>query len=126
MRILYDNFFLYNTYVFFYVLLVTNLIFNRHLHLELCQISRELNGIFGIWMTLEMINCIICLMRHCWYLYIHVRTKTFLILTPFSWLDIQMWMLLNGSRIFCLNYACQSVSAKVNFCINLNKYAYLY
>ncbi|KAL6422644.1 hypothetical protein ACFW04_010704 [Cataglyphis niger] len=87
---------------------------SMHLHLELCQISRELNEIFGIQMTLEMINCIICVMRQCWFLYIHVRTKTFLIFTPFSWLDIQIWILLNGSRIFCLNYACQSVSAKAN------------
>ncbi|XP_070156713.1 putative gustatory receptor 28b [Polyergus mexicanus] len=87
---------------------------SMHLHLELCQIARELNEIFGIQMTLEMINSIICVMRHCWFLYIHAQTKTFLIFTPFNWLDIQIWLLLNGIRIFCLNYACQSVSTKAN------------
>lgn len=47
-------------------------------------------------------------------------------LTLFKWFDIQTWLFLFGIRLFCLNYACENVSVKVSFCINVNKDGYFY
>ncbi|XP_028050242.2 uncharacterized protein LOC114255503 [Monomorium pharaonis] len=85
-----------------------------HLHLELCQIARELNTIFGPQMTIEMIAYIVYVARLCNYIYMHIQTKGRYIRSLISWFGISFWVSMHLARLFSLNYICEKISAKVN------------
>ncbi|EZA58588.1 hypothetical protein X777_14753, partial [Ooceraea biroi] len=83
-----------------------------HLHLELCQIARELNSMFGIQMTIEVTAYLIYLTRLCHFLILYRHYFDLSMIT--EWLDIFIWAFIYVIRLFCLNYVCESVCAKAN------------
>ncbi|XP_077280088.1 uncharacterized protein LOC143907286 [Temnothorax americanus] len=87
-----------------------------HLHLELCQLARKLNAMFEIQMTMEMAAYLIFLIRLFRYTFIHITTDKFIssLSSYLDWIDIYIWVSLYVARVFCLNYVCESVSAKSN------------
>lgn len=88
--------------------------FNRHLHLELCQLARELNAMFEIQMTMEMATYLACLIRLLQYIFLHMTKEDIFISTLLNAIDFSFWIFLYIARLFFLNYVCESVSAKVN------------
>jgi len=90
----------------------------RHLHLELCQLTRELNAIFEIPITILTTAYVTYVIRTFRYIFIHITVDNDFELIDF--LSFNVWMLLYSTRLFCLNYVCESVSAKVNPHIILN------
>jgi len=91
----------------------------RHLHLELCQLTRELNAIFETQITLEMVAYLIYLIRLFRYIYIHVTANDNYVSSLIDWINIYFWVSLYITMFFGLNYMCESVSAKVNLYIIL-------
>ncbi|XP_011881044.1 PREDICTED: uncharacterized protein LOC105569298 [Vollenhovia emeryi] len=85
-----------------------------HLHLELCQLARELNVIFETQMTMEMVAYFIFVLRLFRYTYIHIMRDDQFISSYLDWIDIDFWMSLNVARLFCFNYVCEDVSMKSN------------
>jgi len=97
---------------YLFVYLLTRLFFHRHLHLELCQIARELNSMFAIQMTLEMAAYLLYLTQLCHFYLIYLHTEfDFWTVEGFS---IYTWMTIYVIKLFGLNYICESVCAKVN------------
>ncbi|XP_036140805.1 uncharacterized protein LOC105832090 [Monomorium pharaonis] len=84
-----------------------------HLHLELCQLVRELNAMFEIQMTMEMVAHLIFLTRLFRFFIVHITMDVF-ILSLADWIDVYLWVFLYIAKLFCLNYICESVSAKSN------------
>ncbi|XP_012232757.1 putative gustatory receptor 28b [Linepithema humile] len=87
---------------------------SMHLHLELCQIARELNAMFGIQITLEMLAHLIHLTRLISYFFINVKIEDHHLLTSIGGIDFQVWIWIYVVRIFGLNYICENVSEKAN------------
>ncbi|XP_011865804.1 PREDICTED: uncharacterized protein LOC105560903 [Vollenhovia emeryi] len=85
-----------------------------HLHLELCQIVRELNTIFGPQMTTELVAHLIFLARLCHLIYKHIRMKSQSMHT-IVWLGVSFRVLLQLARLFSFNYICEKISIKVNY-----------
>jgi len=103
------------------------LFFYRHVHLELCQIARELNVIFGPQLIMKIVVYFVYMTKLCYYIIMHVRTKGHLLFTSFSWFNASFWVMLQLARLFCLNYVCENVSAKVNSRkFQSCKYIYIY
>jgi len=96
------------------------LFFDRHLHLELCQIARELNTIFGPQMTVEMAAYLVYVARMCNYIFMHIQTKGRYLSSPLTWFSMSFWISVHLTRLFSLNYICEKISAKVNIHINFN------
>jgi len=49
--------------------------FDRHLHLELCRIARELNSIFGMQITFEMLSYFATISTMCYALFVMLVQK---------------------------------------------------
>jgi len=92
--------------------------------LELCQIARQLNAMFGIQITMEIGAYLILIIRLCNYIFIHIKTNGRFINSKFNWLSLYYWLFLHVAKIFFLNYMCETVSAKVNFHIFHISYVY--
>ncbi|XP_025265714.1 uncharacterized protein LOC112638347 [Camponotus floridanus] len=63
-----------------YVLTITRQLtkymsFDRHLHLELCRIARELNSIFGMQITFEMLSYFASISTMCYALFVMLVQK---------------------------------------------------
>jgi len=102
------------------------LVFVRHLHLELCQIARELNTIFGPQMTMEIAVYLISVTRLCGYIYMHIQTKGRYVRTAYVWFGMSFWVVVHLVRLFSLNYICEKISAKVNIHICVTVYIYVH
>ncbi|XP_024893161.1 uncharacterized protein LOC112468274 [Temnothorax curvispinosus] len=85
-----------------------------HLHLELYQIVRQLNVMFGIQITMELGAYMILIIRLSNYIYLHIKTKGRFIVTSLDWLYLSYWIFLHVAKIFFFNYICETVSAKSN------------
>ncbi|XP_071632262.1 putative gustatory receptor 28b [Temnothorax longispinosus] len=85
---------------------------SMHLHLELCQIARDLNTIFGPQMTMEMATYLIYVARLCNYIYMQIQRKS-RYMTIF-WSGTSFWISLHLVQLFSLNYVCEKISAKAN------------
>lgn len=95
--------------------------------MELCQLARELNAMFETQMTVEMVAYLITLIRFFRYICTQIRIdKDVLILSLIDWINMCFWVFLYVVSLFCLNYTCESVSAKVNFHIIYNMYIYIF
>jgi len=84
----------------------------RHLHLELCQLIRELNAIYEIQITMEMVSHLMHFIRIFCYIYINLVANDYI--SSLIKIDFYIWLFLHATTIFCINYMCESVSAKVN------------
>ncbi|XP_071632417.1 putative gustatory receptor 28b [Temnothorax longispinosus] len=87
---------------------------SMHLHLELCQIARDLNTIFGPQMTMEMAAYLMYVARMCNYIYNHIRTKGRYISSIYDWFGMFFTLAIYLARLFSLNYICEKISAKAN------------
>ncbi|XP_072754391.1 uncharacterized protein [Anoplolepis gracilipes] len=92
-----------------------------HLYLELRKISYDINSIFGTQMTFKM-GC------YFFWLALDLREIFSLILTNnfvkdnirvLYTITILLWILLDVSKLFLINYMCETVSAKANATGNL-------
>ncbi|XP_029160025.1 uncharacterized protein LOC114932017 [Nylanderia fulva] len=86
-----------------------------HLHLELCRISREINSMFGLQMTLKMglyfgfITVGFCEVFNMIFIknYVqHIRLEYYVF--------VIIWIFIHVLKLFFINYICETVSAKAN------------
>lgn len=82
----------------------------RHLHLELCRIARELNSIFGMQITFEMLSYFMTISTMCYVLFVMLMQKNTSI---YAWINIIYWVSTLVVRIYIINHICESVRAKV-------------
>ncbi|XP_020286816.1 uncharacterized protein LOC109856208 [Pseudomyrmex gracilis] len=85
---------------------------SMHLHLELCQIARQLNALFGTQMTLEMIGYLTTVSRIFSFEVLHVLALDNKRWTTINWLAIQFWTSFFLIKVFYFNYTCETTSAK--------------
>lgn len=86
---------------------------NRHLHLELCCIARELNGMFEIQIVFEMASYLFFLTSMCHYLYGMLIQKVHEEAPITAWIGYALWSFTFVSRLCIINYICETVSIKV-------------
>lgn len=88
----------------------------RHLHLELCKISREIDSIFGIVMTFKM-GCYFGFMAiNLLELFNVIFIKNYKYnknQNTFVYINIT-WFFHNIYKLFLINYMCEKVSTKVS------------
>ncbi|XP_067203251.1 putative gustatory receptor 28a [Linepithema humile] len=81
-----------------------------HVHLQLCLISRDLNKIFSVQMTLQMMSIFIFVINNCCIIYTSLLTNA----TTFGQvLDRSFnyfWTIVHNIKFLTLNYICQIVS----------------
>ncbi|XP_025266009.1 uncharacterized protein LOC112638448 [Camponotus floridanus] len=98
-----------------------------HLHLELCKISREINWIFGVEMTIKM-GCYFGFMamnlRDCFDLIFF--KKYILNFNNILFASICLgWLFHNILKLVIINYMCEKISAKANATKNfVNRISY--
>ncbi|CAL1676351.1 unnamed protein product [Lasius platythorax] len=88
----------------------------RHVHLQLCLISRELNKIFGISMTLQMGCYFVIFMdvsRHIYRSYIDRNTDITIGQTLDNLFDY-IWAVVHNAKFLALNLMCQTLCNKAN------------
>ncbi|XP_077280164.1 putative gustatory receptor 28b [Temnothorax americanus] len=85
---------------------------SMHLHLELCQIARDLNTIFGPQMTMEMAAYLMHVARVCNFIYMHIQTKGRYVRSTFVWFGMCLYLAIHLASFFSLNYICEKVTAK--------------
>lgn len=84
--------------------------FHRHLRLELCRTARELNSIFGMQITFEMLSYFISISTMCYVLFVMLVQKDASI---YVWISIIYWVSTLVVRIYIINHICESVRVKV-------------
>ncbi|KAL6422645.1 hypothetical protein ACFW04_010705 [Cataglyphis niger] len=85
-----------------------------HLHLELCRIARDLNGMFGMQMALEMASYLFFLTSLCHYLYAMLTQKIHEEAQMTAWFGNILWAVVFISRLCVINYFCETISVKAN------------
>ncbi|XP_067207060.1 uncharacterized protein [Linepithema humile] len=87
---------------------------SMHLHLELCRIARELNVIFEIQITFEMVSNLAFITSHCYYFcrmleqkHKDIKVLQFLIGLGFAFFICFI-------RLYAVNHICESVKNKAN------------
>ncbi|XP_070156714.1 uncharacterized protein [Polyergus mexicanus] len=85
-----------------------------HLHLELCRIARELNGMFGIQMAFEMASHLFFLTSMYHYVYGMLTQKIQEEARMTAWLGNIFWTLVFILRLCIINYLCENISVKGN------------
>lgn len=96
----------------------------RHLHLELCKISREIDSIFGIQMTVS-IGCYFCWLGQTFYeifnmIFIKDYINDRILYAPL----ILIWCLYFIFKLLFINYVCEKISTKVLFYIQVQHYSF--
>ncbi|XP_012222837.2 putative gustatory receptor 28a [Linepithema humile] len=85
-----------------------------HVHLQLCLISRDLNKIFSVQMTLQITTMFIFVVLECCMIYTALlRSGTTLIHTLDN-LIVCFWFIQRNIIFLILNYVCQIVCEKAN------------
>ncbi|XP_029665574.1 uncharacterized protein LOC115236975 [Formica exsecta] len=84
------------------------------LHLELCRLTRELNSIFGIQMTLEMTSYFLFLTLLCYYLCIILIEGWQKEIQIHIWFNLSLWIFLFLMKLCVVNYICENVTVKAN------------
>lgn len=102
-------------------------VFNRHLHLELSRLTRELNLIFTVQLTFEMATYLLYLTSLIYYLYwMIIQEEREKLYTFYDWFSIILWVSLFLVRLYIVNYICEYVTVKVKFTLksefNYNSY----
>ncbi|KYN34127.1 hypothetical protein ALC56_11627 [Trachymyrmex septentrionalis] len=91
--------------------------FLRHLHSELCRISHEMNDLFGIQFTLQMIAYFIILVTTFYVHYHMILCLTHIHATDLAALKLilsnDMWCMVFVTKFISLNCICESVCAKM-------------
>ncbi|XP_032682025.1 uncharacterized protein LOC116849210 [Odontomachus brunneus] len=88
--------------------------FRRHLHLELCKISRVLNLTFGLQMTIKMgAYFVLEMIRFSEFLNMFLVDNYNQKKTLFMVFNA-IFLILNIFKLFILNYMCEKVNIKAN------------
>ncbi|XP_011873868.1 PREDICTED: putative gustatory receptor 28b, partial [Vollenhovia emeryi] len=86
-----------------------------HLHLELCRVARNINGFFGIQITLQMLSYFVILIGM-FNLHYNAILKPIKIYDDDTALKILLstntWFIIYLMKLISLNHICESVSAK--------------
>ncbi|KAL6422633.1 hypothetical protein ACFW04_010693 [Cataglyphis niger] len=92
-----------------------------HLHLELCKISREIDGIFAVQMTIKMGCYFVFMAANISNFFSQILFKKYIInLNNIMFTSITLiWFFHNVLKLFIINYVCEKVSAKANLTKNL-------
>ncbi|XP_071572211.1 putative gustatory receptor 28b [Temnothorax nylanderi] len=86
-----------------------------HLHLELCQIARDINGFFGMQMTLQMISYFVVVngwFYFQYYIILHLKEMYENDIALKVLLSVNMWFITFLMKLVSLSHICESVSAK--------------
>lgn len=90
----------------------------RHLHLELCKISREIDSIFGMGITLS-IGCYFCWLTQGFYEILNqIFIKNYMKDGILHIALILIWCFYFIFKLLFINYVCEVVSTKVLFYSN--------
>lgn len=74
-----------------------------------------------------VITYLACLTKLFHYIFLHmIIEKNTIFSSPLNSIDFSFWMFLYVGRLFCLNYACESVSSKVSIYIIYNIFTFIY
>lgn len=97
----------------------------RHIHLELCKISREIDSIFGKEMTLS-IGCYFCWLTHFFYeilniILINDYVKDRMLYSAL----VVIWSFYFLFKLLFINYVCEKICTKVLFYIQIQIYLFL-
>lgn len=88
----------------------------RHVHLQLSLLSRELNKVFSLQMTLEMASLFAISVKQLFEIHnIFVDRDKDTLHQVVANLSIYIWTGMFTAKLFALNYICQNVSDKVTF-----------
>lgn len=91
-----------------------NIFFNRHLHLELSRLTRELNLIFTVQMTIEMISYFLYLTSLLYYLYwMLIREQREEMYKIYDWFSTILWISIFFVRFCIINCICENIMVKV-------------
>ncbi|XP_072754249.1 uncharacterized protein [Anoplolepis gracilipes] len=95
-----------------------------HVHLELCFISRKLNEVFSIQMTLQMASYYVFFVEMCCEIYlIYIQKDAYAdvdedsdedIVQDFLDIFIYIWAVIYTAKLLALNYICQMICDKAN------------
>ncbi|XP_072767256.1 uncharacterized protein [Anoplolepis gracilipes] len=85
-----------------------------HLHLELCNISREVNSIFGLQLTLKMGLYFGFISVAIQEIFEAIFIKGYANETGKLFFVIFLWIIVHMIKLFFINYTCERVSAKAN------------
>ncbi|XP_029665568.1 uncharacterized protein LOC115236968 [Formica exsecta] len=98
-----------------------------HLHLELCKISREIDCIFGVQMTIKMGSYFAFMAADLSHFFDLIFFNKYIISLNnilFTILCL-IWLSHNIFKLFIINYVCEKVSAKANATKNfVNRISY--
>lgn len=90
----------------------------RHLHLELCKISREINSMFGIQLTFKM-GLYFGLIASCLRVIFSIALISNYIDKRNEFLAvIVFWGIVYAFQVLLINYICERVSVKVSIIFN--------
>ncbi|EZA58590.1 hypothetical protein X777_14755 [Ooceraea biroi] len=87
-----------------------------HLHSELCQVARDVNSLFGIQMTLQMISYFVLIIAMChmqFNVLCFIQVYMHKVVTLKLLLNTNVWLTVYLTRLILLNHTCESVSTKV-------------
>lgn len=90
------------------------LCFRRHLHLELRRISRELNSIFGLQMTVKMGSYFTFLALGLWEIVNLILVANYATSITLSTSTALIVFFLYMFRLILINYMCERVTIKVS------------
>ncbi|CAL1672159.1 unnamed protein product [Lasius platythorax] len=83
-----------------------------HLHLELCRIARELNSMFGMQITFEMVSYFTSISTICYGLFVMLTQEHREEISVYTWINISCWTSILVVRLHIINHICESVRVK--------------
>ncbi|XP_067207075.1 uncharacterized protein [Linepithema humile] len=84
---------------------------SMHLHLELCRIARELNVIFGLHLTFEIVSYLAFLTSNCYYFY-RVLEQKHKDERAQTLMGLGFSFLICFIRLYAVNHICESIKNK--------------
>ncbi|KYN31220.1 hypothetical protein ALC56_14488 [Trachymyrmex septentrionalis] len=87
---------------------------NLHVHLQMCLISRELNKVFNIQMSLQMTSYFAFIIELCRQVYTIYINKNIIFGQLLNNLFVYIWGIVYSIMIVTLNHICQTIYYKAN------------
>lgn len=97
--------------------------FHRHIHLDLCSITRELNIIFGLQMVMQAVAFhvfTVQIIYECYAITV-ILYNDFTYEKLIDFFGIYLWIAFNTVKMIVFNYICERVCTKVYRCIYIYK-----
>ncbi|KAL6267840.1 hypothetical protein P5V15_000912, partial [Pogonomyrmex californicus] len=87
---------------------------SMHLHLELCRLARELNLIFGMQMTFEMVSYLLHLTELYYYLCVTLMYERIEEIYSIYWFNTGLWIFVFSFKLHVINHVCENVTVKAH------------